>query len=474
MSFEFTASEHKRIMLAKLAGIQLDYIGHADLAVIIILSIVYLTDFLAVAFILWHKSYAPLKSKYPILMSSCILAMFIWFLGDLVLKSHIHVKGVFSNCMVFCVWMRVLFGTFLVSALISVRSYALFCVFRRNRAYKGKYVWYSGGLVVVVGLVFLLVTYVMPEENTVHYIPLVQMCNMSYAYRAIVQGLLWATWIVNAVINYRLRNITSSFNESREMGVACISVFVLLTFNTVILYTYPLYPTRTALRVSETLLSHSIANFLWWFIMFRSIYNCATRRTEYLAEWKQKLFSDGLQKQYRITRTDPFSGTMLSIGSNAKGVTLPRNMQQGYEMRMSFSRKSVNHQQESPTEGSEEAVTRTWYSNNCGASILSSEGRAEEEDDNSNIMLFSPQRVNGRPLNNLENISSATTIHESHGTSANSAAVVASSVSASAAASALSGYHFLAGRNSNSNRSRDSKPERAASPQQAPSRSSSE
>ncbi|KAJ1806506.1 hypothetical protein LPJ75_005039, partial [Coemansia sp. RSA 2598] len=383
MSFELTASEQKRIMLAKLAGIKLDYIGHADLAVIIILSIVYFIDFLAIGFILWNKSYAPLKSKYPILMSSCILAMFIWFLGDLVLKSHIHVKGIFSNCTVFCVWLRVLFGTFLVSALISVRSYALFCVFRRNRAYKGKYIWYSGGLVLVVGLVFLLITYVMPEEKTVHYIPMVQMCNMSYAYRALVQGLLWATWIVNAVINYRLRNITSSFNESREMGVACISVFVLLTFNTVILYTYPLYPTRTVLRVSETLLSHTIANFLWWFIMFRSIYNCATRRTEYLAEWKQKLFSDGLQKQYQITRTDPFSGTMLSIGSNAKGVTLPRNMQ-GYEMRMSFSRKSV-YRQESPTEGSEEAATRTWYSNNCGASILSSEGRAEVEDDNSNI-----------------------------------------------------------------------------------------
>ncbi|KAJ2034872.1 hypothetical protein H4S04_009069, partial [Coemansia sp. S16] len=52
----------------------------------------------------------------------------------------------------------------------------------------------------------------------------------------------------NAVINYRLRNITSSFNESREMGVACISVFLLLTFNTVILYAYPMYPTRTVLR----------------------------------------------------------------------------------------------------------------------------------------------------------------------------------------------------------------------------------
>ncbi|KAJ1723913.1 hypothetical protein LPJ53_001766 [Coemansia erecta] len=442
MSFEFTENERKRVLLAKLAGVTLDPIGHADLAVIIVLGIVYLVDFIAIGFILWNRSYAPIKSKYPLMMSTCILAMFIWFLGDLVLKSHIHVRGIFSNCMVFCVWMRVLFGTYMVSALISVRSYALFCVFRRNRAYKGKYIWYSGGLVVMVGLVFLLITYVMPESNTVHYIALIQMCNMSYAYRAIVQGLLWATWMITAVINYRLRNITSSFNESREMGVACISVFILLTFNTIILYTEPLYPTRTALRVTETLMSHTIANFLWWFIMFRSIYNCAVRRHEYLAEWKQKLFSDGLQKQYQISRTDPFSGTMLSIASQ-KGVTLPRNMP--YDMRMSFSRRSLGHHQESPTEGQELGPEGTWYEGaNCNASVLSSSVDRVDDDDQSNVMLFSPQRGgNGRPLNMLENISSATTIHDEHSAAAAAAAAAASNpASAAAAAAALSGYSF--------------------------------
>ncbi|KAJ1899941.1 hypothetical protein LPJ66_001796 [Kickxella alabastrina] len=319
--------------------------------------------------------------------------------------------------------MRVLCGNFMVSALISVRSYALFCVFRKNRAYKGKYVWFSGGLVGVVGLIFLLITYVMPEDNTVHYIEAIEMCNMSFTYRAIVQGLLWATWTVNAVINYRLRNITSSFNESREMGVACISVFILLGFNTIILYAYPLYPTRTILRVSETLLSHFIANFLWWFIMFRGIYNCATRRSAYLAEWKEKLVSDGLQKQYQISRTDPFAGTMMSIGSqmkggggqggNSNGVGGQMRRMHPHDTRMSFSRGSSSraYQQQVDTACDGDEVSGAWYNGHrYGAgSIMSSEGRVDE-DDNSNIMLFSPQRVN--TVNGMENISSATTIHD--------------------------------------------------------------
>ncbi|KAJ2741343.1 hypothetical protein GGI20_005252 [Coemansia sp. BCRC 34301] len=457
MSFEFTPDEQRRVVLAQLAGIKLDPIGHADLAVVATLGTVYFIDFIAVGFLLWNRKYAPLKSKYPILMSCCLLGMFIWFLGDLVLKSHVHVRGVvLSSCMFFCVWMRVMFGCFMVSGLITIRSYALFCIFRKNCAYRGQYVYWSWSAVGALALAFVLITYVMPREHTVHYIPLIQMCNMGYTYRAIVQSLLWVTWTVNALINYRLRNITSSFNESREMGVACVSVFLLLTFNTVILYAYPMYPTRTALRVTETLLSHTLANFLWWFIMYESIFNCAFRRKLYLVEWKDKLVRDGLQKQYQISRTvDPFSATMLSVDSSspAKLVTLPRDViesssesPRGFEARMSFSSP---HRQESTTHGvlSGSAVTaavvvntsssgRMWYAENSNlngsASMLSAEDLATaEEDDNSNIMLFSPARADCRPLNSLENASSATTIHDGSNGGV-----------ASGGATPLSRYHF--------------------------------
>ncbi|KAJ2487730.1 hypothetical protein IWW37_005127 [Coemansia sp. RSA 2050] len=326
--------------------------------------------------------------------------------------------------------MRVMFGCFMVSGLITIRSYALFCIFRKNCAYRGQYVYWSWGAVCALALVFILVTYIIPREHTVHYIPLIQMCNMGYTYRAIVQSLLWVTWIVNAIINYRLRNITSSFNESREMCVACVSVFLLLTFNTVILYAYPMYPTRRTLRVTETLLSHTLSNFLWWFIMYEGIFNCAFRRKQYLARWKDKLVRDGLQKQYQISRTvDPFSATMLSVDSNpAKLVTLPRDViesssPRAFEARMSFSHHS-NNRQESTTHGilggsvsanGGGGSGHMWYGGDNGnvngsASLLSTEDQAE--DDNSNIILFSPQRANSRPLNNLENISSATTIHD--------------------------------------------------------------
>ncbi|KAJ2078221.1 hypothetical protein H4R24_004626 [Coemansia sp. RSA 988] len=418
MSFELTHQEQTRVELALLGGIKLDPIGHGDLVVIVILSLTYFLNFIAVGYLIWNRNYPPLKSKYPFLMSSCFLAMFIWFLGDIVLKSHIHVRGpLFSNCMLFCVWLRVVFGAFMISALISIRSYALLCIFICNRAYRGKYVYCSSGLVILLGLIFIIITYTLPQSKTVHYVPLIEMCDMSYTYRAIVQGLLWFTWIINAAINYKLRNINSSFNESREMFVACVSVFLLLAFNTIILYAYPLYPTQARLRISETLLSHSLPNFLWWFIMFKSMYNCAFRREKYLAEWKDKLVRDGLQKQYQISRTDPFSVTMVSVDSNvAKLVTLPRGMvtdHDGFDARTSFSQHSAAHSYDD-----DRTAARNRSDEETGGTGLwkpESANRhpripgAEEHLHNSSDFLFSPQHISDRPL---ENSSSTSTVNE--------------------------------------------------------------
>ncbi|KAJ2781471.1 hypothetical protein H4R18_002845 [Coemansia javaensis] len=418
MSFAFTEQEAARVRLARLIGITLDPIGRGDLALIVVLSTIYLFNFCSVGFLICNRNYPPLKSKYPFLMSACVLAMFLWFLGDLVLKSHVHVRGpVLSNCMLFCVWMRVVFGCYMVSVLISIRSYALFCIFCKSRAYRGKRMVFSSGAVVLVAVVFVVVTYALPRSHIIQYVPLLEMCNMSHTYRAVTQGLLWFTWVVNAVINFRLRNITSSFNESREMLVACVCVFVILTFNTTLLYVDPHYPTRAGLRIAETLLSHALPNFLWWFIMFKSMYSCAFNRTEYLEVWKGKLLRDGLQKQYRISRADPFSVTMVSVQSNlGKMVTIPRAMvtdHDGFDAHMSFSDRSVDNMRAggADTQAGEGPSCPPWrisISHPRCAGALSSEEQLDAADAH---LLFSPHDADGQPPARMEGSSTTSTVN---------------------------------------------------------------
>ncbi|KAJ1963510.1 hypothetical protein GGI12_002019 [Dipsacomyces acuminosporus] len=156
------------------------------------------------------------------------------------------------------------------------------------------------------------------------------------------------------------------------------------------------------------MLSHIITNSLWWYIMRTPMYNCFMRKTEYLIEWKEKLVRDGLQKQYQINRTDPFSTTMLSYQQNnnteTKFITMP-----GHALTYDASRR--NSFSSRPMYPMEDCGARNWYYNNgCGISIESSNN--SPKDDNSHIVLFSPHRPNPRQLNQLENMSSATTVHD--------------------------------------------------------------
>ncbi|KAJ2763854.1 hypothetical protein IWQ56_003782 [Coemansia nantahalensis] len=425
MSFELTPQEQARVQLAQLAGVKLDPIGYGDLAMIVVLSTIYLFNFVAAGFLVWNRSYPPLKSKYPFLMASCILAMFMWFLGDLVLKSHVHVRGpLLSNCMLFCVWLRVVFGCYTVSVLISIRSYALFCIFRKSRAFRGRRMLVASGVVVLVAVVFIIVTYALPQSSVITYVSPIEMCDMSYTYRAVTQGLLWFTWIINAAINFRLRNITSSFNESREMAVACGTVFMLLTFNTGILYVYPRYPTQLSLRIAETMMSHALPNFLWWFIMCKSMYHCAFRRDQYLVAWKNKLLRDGLQKQYQMTRADPFNVTMVSVASNlGKMVAIPRAMvtdHDGFDAHTSFSVHSVDSRR-SPGKGYATDDTHhqsSWRHSTSKPHCVSALSSDEQLDNADAYIMFSPRHA-GRttaaadlPRPRVEGSSTSSTVND--------------------------------------------------------------
>ncbi|ORX69406.1 hypothetical protein DL89DRAFT_267639 [Linderina pennispora] len=417
MQFDFTPAEHRRVEIAKAIGIHMDPIGHKDLAMIISISIIYAFNLSWTAFMIKNRNYPPIKSKYPKLMGIIMVSLAIWFIGDLVLNQHVHVRGpVLSNCIWMIIWVRTCFGCYAVSATIALRSYALYCIFRRSRAFRGKYLYGSVTIAVIPAAALIIVSYSLPRHSSAYYITMIEMCSLSHLLRGLVQGVLWLTWVIHGCILFRLRNITASFNENREMAVSVISVFILLTYNTVILYAYPLYPTMTRTRLSETLLNHLLGTALWWYIMYCPVLMCAFRREQYLNEWKSKLVRDGLQKQYQMTRTDPFADSEIQPDCHpTKIVTIPRAMAAGlnnYDPRMSFSRHSV--QEQSRVMGN--SLDQQWYTaeDNQQCESITSDN-CHVDDDRSNVVLFSPQRSHTQQLNHLEHMSSTTTVNENIG-----------------------------------------------------------
>ncbi|KAJ2762895.1 hypothetical protein H4S06_000401 [Coemansia sp. BCRC 34490] len=186
-----------------------------------------------------------------------------------------------------------------------MRSYGLYRVFCRNLPYNGLglYLPFAGYGVCI--LAYGVVSQAVSPRLTIRYIGGIDICYYAAGYKASLFALLWGTWILVALINWRIRAIRSSFNESREMLAACSAVFVILIFTTAMHYARPRYPLDARLRIATTSLDHLATNVVWWLIMAVPMYQSIFRRQAYLDSWVAKLRRDGLQREYQVASLPP-------------------------------------------------------------------------------------------------------------------------------------------------------------------------
>ncbi|KAJ2815263.1 hypothetical protein FBU31_006992 [Coemansia sp. 'formosensis'] len=149
-------------------------------------------------------------------------------------------------------------------------------------------------------LVFGIITEALPGDLSVMYNEKIDFCAFGFGYRIGMFALIWVTWIVVAALNWRIRNIKSSFNESREITVACIIVFGVLIFMTALSLAQPKYLAYRALRIAATTLNSFAAMTIWWLMMALPLFKCLTDRQVYLKQWIFKLRQDGLQRAYHV------------------------------------------------------------------------------------------------------------------------------------------------------------------------------
>ncbi|KAJ2756856.1 hypothetical protein GGI19_000511 [Coemansia pectinata] len=301
MSFSVTAEEKARVEIFKTQQMVLEPRQAADLIMVIVITVVYFFQLLAVLFMLWNRKYPPIKAKNPWMMLPVFLAYIFWFVGDLQVNGHAPLKGTaLENCKAFGVWLHLLLGVYPVSALIGLRSYSLYQVFCRNRPFVGFQLYSSVAFIVGTLLTFGIVAETLPVSKTVYYLDGFDLCNFSTGFQVAIFVYVWVSWIFVAALNWRIRNIKSSFNESREITIACIMVFSILIFSTVMPYSVTAYLLNVKWRIVATSLSHFSTIATWWLPMAVPMYKCLTDREGYLKHWTQKLRQDGLQRAYHV------------------------------------------------------------------------------------------------------------------------------------------------------------------------------
>ncbi|KAJ1964919.1 hypothetical protein GGI12_001116 [Dipsacomyces acuminosporus] len=308
MSFAYTPEEQARVRFANTVGHHLDPIGYKDLTLIIVIATIYGINLLAVLFMLWNHKYPPIKSKSPWLMASAYVSGIFWFVGDLQINLHIHLVGpILSNCKLLGVWFRLLMGVCTISSLIALRSYGLYRVFCLNLPYSGFGFYLPFMIYCACMVIYGVVIQCLSSRTTIVYVPYLEACFYPDGFKAALLAFIWITWLIVAFMNWKIRNIKSSFNESKEMAMACFVVFAVLIYNTVIEFALPYYPFSLKLRLLSTVLDHLAVNIVWWTIMGPALFSCLFYKESYLDYWKTKLRMDGLQKEYQLSESKTHS-----------------------------------------------------------------------------------------------------------------------------------------------------------------------
>ncbi|KAJ2741331.1 hypothetical protein GGI20_005262 [Coemansia sp. BCRC 34301] len=268
---------------------------------VIIIAVLYFIQLLAVLYSLWNRKYPPIKAKGPWIMSAIFVATIFWFVGDIQVNGHAPLKGSpLVNCKFFGVWMHVLVGICPVGSLIALRAYGLYQVFCLNRPYLGKPLYLSAGMLVGILLAFGIVTQALAPAVSVYYIEGLDICSYHLGCQVSIFVMVWVLWIFVVLLNWRIRNIKSSFKESRESMIMCIISIGGLTYMTVISYAVPDFPINVKLRVLTTAINQFAAITTWWIPMAVPILNCLFRREKYLKLWVYKLRQDGLHRAYHV------------------------------------------------------------------------------------------------------------------------------------------------------------------------------
>ncbi|KAJ2000853.1 hypothetical protein GGI04_003982 [Coemansia thaxteri] len=314
MAFPNEAFEDQRLQNAIALKVELDKRGAADVATVMAFAAVVFINFLAVLFTLWNRNYPPIKAKSPLLMTCLFVGSTFWYIGDIRGHGHVQQYGTgLADCHVSNIWMHAVSGMFAVCGLYALRSQMLYQVFHLNQPCSGLKFFMPTIVYSTIVLVFAIVMQALGDKRTTYYVPQLDICSGTNTYKITILTLLWGAVLYDAVMYWRIRNIKSSFNESREMAaVSSLSILVLLV-TTLISFLKPSYPLLMPFRVTMTVIGQFCVHLTWWSIMAVPIYQCLFNRHTYLVKWRATLREDGLQREYRA---DSSSG-MQPITDNA-------------------------------------------------------------------------------------------------------------------------------------------------------------
>ncbi|KAJ1949079.1 hypothetical protein FBU59_001305 [Linderina macrospora] len=241
----------------------------------------------------------------------------LWFVSDLPTNGHVNIVGSWTICKLWAIWGRAAL-VYVSSCCILMRAYALDLVFNRKRPYRGWAVLMPIVIIAVVVLSYCISGQVISDHLTVQFLPSLQICYYSNAFRYASLAIVWMVWLVIFYYTVRIRRINSSFNEFRNYLAQCIIALLLIAETTVLHIAFPRYPLNKYVRVVNTAFDIFICNACVWIVLAYPAFQCMFNREAYLQRWLKKLREDGLQKAYGVAFSESYIVGQTHYASTAQ------------------------------------------------------------------------------------------------------------------------------------------------------------
>ncbi|KAJ2392859.1 hypothetical protein GGI23_005135 [Coemansia sp. RSA 2559] len=293
----YTNDEERIAFLEKYLNMHVDPVGSADTAVIAVGSALFGITFLFIATAWFRREFRPIRAKNLPMVTILFITGLLWFIGDIPMNGHVMLRGAFSNCKEWNIWVRVLFCFWYTTGLI-VRCYALDRVFNQNKPTRGIAYYAPSAILILFYLGYSIVTEAMPNKLTIGYNSEIEVCTTSKGYVYVTVGILWVNWLIFIFMVIRLRNIQSTFNEFYESLFILAFGIAAMIKTSVVHFTRPRYPLILGYRVAETIGDAAICNGVILVIIAYPVIRSVYRYKEYERKWLLRLRTDGLQDMY--------------------------------------------------------------------------------------------------------------------------------------------------------------------------------
>ncbi|KAJ2616847.1 hypothetical protein H4S08_000587 [Coemansia sp. RSA 1365] len=312
------SSKTRDNLLSSLFQINAQSPDNDDTVVIAICAGVFGLTALMLVFAWCNYSYRPIRAKNLLWTTLIYLSTVLWFIGNIPANGHVRLVGAWSNCKLWIIWFRVLF-CFVFASMTIVRFYALDRVFNQKKPFTTWSSLIATGAVIVLNVIFCLVNQLISGSLTIEYVPPLEICNVTQAFRIAAIAFQWVLWTGVGVLFFRLRNIQSSFNEFRESMAIFAVIIALLIESTVTNIYYKYYILEKHRRIEKTVMDMVAGNIVVWLFIGYPVFMCIFRRREYEQHWLEKLAKDSSKNSGLPPKSGTFYAKMKDNGEFGLG-----------------------------------------------------------------------------------------------------------------------------------------------------------